>query len=256
MLNEDLTFDKTQLTEKLPEMLGDAFYNDPQTKQQPTKAFDNINDLPSLFKMAITAQRGTDRLKSEYDKKYEGHVKIPNEQSTPEEVAAYKKVADVPDRADGYELVIPQDADEADKAGFEAISKVIKEAAVGALIPRKVLSGLWTKVVAAISAQNKLIEDRGLEAMRNDEAALKTEKGEKYDSFLKTGDDALNKFTNGKAVADLLTVYGIRNHPAIRKLFGDEIAPLVLEAATVGGGGAPAGGDNWPINYDEVVRKE
>ena len=248
MINDDLTFDREELNSALPEILGDDFYNDPATKQQPTKMFDNINDLGGLFKMAATAQRKATQDEAKYAEKYKGMVRVPDENTRSEDVAAFRTATGVPDSKDGYELSVP-DGD--DKAGFEAIAGVIRPAAHEAGVPGKALSGIWSKVVAVIQAQNKTLEDKGLELIQTDEKTLKDKYKEKYPEFMKAGADALAKFTGGKAVLDLLTNYGIQNHPAIRELLGTEIAPLVLEGVTVGGAGGPQGGegDGWPLTY-------
>jgi len=236
-----------EFKEQLPVLLENDYYNDPETKQEPTKMFDNIKDFKSLTKMAATAQRKATQNEAKYAEKYKGMVKVPDDKATKEEIAAYRKAVGVPDKPETYELQIPDDDD---KAGFEVIAGVVRTAAHEGGVPNKVLSGIWGKVVTALQAQNKALEDKGLELMQADEKTLKDKYKEKYPAFIKTGDETLSKFKVGKAVSDLLTTYGILNHPAIRELLGTEIAPLVLEGHTVGGvnAGEPAG-DGWPLTY-------
>lgn len=232
---------------QLPDLLGDDYYNDPETKQEPTKMFDNIKDLKSLTKMAATAQRKATQNEAKYAEKYKGMVKIPDDKATPEDIAAYRKAIDAANKPEEYELPCP-DGD--DKTGFETIAGVVRTAAHEIGLPKKALSGIWGKVVAALQVQNKTLEDKGLELMQADEKILKDKHKENYPAFMKAGDDVAAKFKNGKAFMELLTIYGIQNHPAIRELLATEIAPLVLEGHTVGGVNiVEPTGDGWPLTY-------
>ncbi len=221
---------------QLPTLLGDDFYNDPATKQEPTKMFDNIKDIGSLAKMAATAQRKATQNEAKYAEKYKGMVRIPDEKASPEDVAAYRKAVGVPDKPEGYELAIPEE----DKEGFTAIANEVRKAALEVGLPAKALSGVWTKVVAGLAAQTKAIEDKGLALMAAEEQALKDKYQGKYGEFVKAGDDALSKFKAGADVVKILDTFGLRNQPAIREFLA-EIAPLVLEKGTIGGTGATGG---------------
>jgi len=233
--------------EQLELVLGDDYYNDPGTNQQPTKLFDNVDDEETLIKNYVNAQRKISKGEAAFAEKTKGMVKLPDEKATKEEIAAYHKAIGVPESAEKYDLAIP-DGD--DKAGFEVIAKEVKQAAYEAGAPAGVISKVWAKVAEALTKQNQLVEQKGLELMKADEEALKAEWKDKYEENIKKTDDALAKFgEGGKAVKDLLETYGIGNHPAVRKFLA-AVAPLVLEGKVILGQGGPGQtGDGWPINY-------
>jgi hypothetical protein len=216
-----------EFREALPEILGDDYYNDPKTKQEPTKIFDQVKDLKTLTKNYINGQRA-------YSKKMEGTVKVPTETSSPEEIKAFRTALGVPDSEKGYELPIPDD--ELDKEGFNVIAGEVRKAALEAGMPSKMVRSVWGKVVAAVKAQNMELEKKGLALIQKDEDDLRAELKEKYEPFIKDTDTVLAKIKTGPEVSKLLDTFGIRNHPAIRKMLA-EIAPLVLEGHTVGGTG-------------------
>ena len=247
MIDENGAF-TDEFRSALPEMLGDDYFNDPETKQQPTKMFENVKDMKSLVKFAATAQRKVSAGDKRFEEQLEGMVKLPGKNATPEETAAFNKLTGAPDSKDGYELTIPENDD---KTTYEAIAGVVRAAAHEAGISAKKLPGVWNKVVEALVAQNKAIEEKGLALIKADEDALKEKyPGDKHDALIKTGDKALGTFKAGKAVTELLTNYGIINHPAIREFLANEVAPLVLEGVTAGGDSvAGADGEKWPVKY-------
>jgi len=232
--------------ENLESVLGDDYYNDPETKQQPTKLFDNVKDEGTLIKNYVNAQRTISKGETAFAEKTKGMVKIPDDKATKEDIAAYHKAIGVPESAEKYELAIP-DGDA--KAGYEVIAKEVKQAAFEAGVPAGAISKVWAKVTATMLKNDQAMEQKGIELMKADETTLKEEWKEKYDANVKASDDALTKFKEGQAVKDLLKTYGIENHPAMRKLLL-AVAPLVLEGKTiVGQGGGGDGGDGWPISY-------
>jgi len=250
MIDETGTFTE-EFTEKLPEMLGDEIYNDPDTRQQKTKVFDNIKDLRTLTLNHLRAERKISSHGEELKKATEGLTKIPGEGSSPEEVTAYRKAIGVPETKDGYELSIPKV--ETDKAGYEAIAKEVREAAHTAGIPASKLSAVWNTVINGLIKQTTELEQKGIDLMEKDTAALKEKHKEKYDSFMKDGEDALAKFENGPEVAKLLDSFGIKGHPIVRE-FLYEVAPLVLEGGTHLGGGQEEKGKEeggMPVYDDE-----
>jgi len=228
--------------DKLPEYLGDDYYNDPDTKQQPTKVFENIKDLPTAVKKIVNQER----VISKHGQELEGRIKIPDDKASEDDIKAYRKAIGVPDSADKYELSIP-DGDDAQ--GYEKIGAAVKEAALEAGVPAKSLSTVWDKVVTGLQAQMKDIDDKGIAIMEQEEKALKDKYKEKYDAFLKTGDDALSKFDSGQEAKKVLETFGLDKNPAIRELLY-EIAPLVTEGKThLGSGGGADGEEGWPSDY-------
>lgn len=236
------------------EHLGDEFYNDPDTKQQPTKMFDNVPDMTTFVKNYASAQRTISKGEADFAEKTKGMVRIPVDGDGEDVIKAYRKATGVPDSADGYKMDIP-DGD--DKESFTGIAETIKAAALEAGAPAGLVSGIWGKVVETMQGQFKAIEDKGRALMKTEEDAMRSEHKEKYDTYIKGTDAALLKFKAGAEVKALFDTYGIGNTSAIRKLLA-EIAPLVNEGKTVFGESTSGkqGGDDWPIDYDETLRPE
>ena len=258
-VNEDGTLTE-DFREALPERLGDAYYNDPETKQQPTKELDNVESVFDMAKMVVNGSRKISKHGDELKKATEGMIKIPGEGATEEEIAAYRKAQGVPDSADGYELTVPEN----DKEGFEAIAKEVKAAAHEAGIAPSKLSAVWEKVVNNLTAQNQELERKGMELLAADVQALKDDKKEKYDSFIADtnkvaahfdvkGDPAAGTKDNpvGSNFMKLVDTMGIKDTPAVREFLG-AIAPLVLEGKTTIGAGAetPGGGEGGVFTYE------
>lgn len=223
--------------------LGDDFYNDPETKQQPTKMFDNLKTDKDLLKMTATAQRKAtqnektyaEKYQKEYAEKTKGMIKMPGADAKPEEIAAYRKAIGVPDTAEGYQLPIPESAVEEDKALFGEIAKLTAQEAHKLGVPKGAAESLFKNAITAINTHFAAITNNGLTAIQADENKLKEQHKEKYDEFVKQTDAVLAKTKSGK---DLELV--IKAHPLLRNLVA-EFAPLVLEGKTIGGDGGKLG---------------
>lgn len=215
--------------EVLKEHLGDDFYNDPETKQQPTKMFEHVNDPATLLKNYVSAQRTISKGEADFAERTKGMVTIPGDDTSEDDIKAYRKAIGVPDSADGYEMAIP-DGD--DKESFTGIAAAVKEAALAAGASVNLVSTIWGKVVETMQAQFKAIEDKGQALMKTEQDAMKAEHKEKYDTFIKDTDEVMTRVKAGKDLKALLDTYGIGNSPAIRN-FMAEIVPLVNEGETV-----------------------
>lgn len=213
------------------EHLGDGFFNDPETKQQPTKMFDNVPDEVTLVKNYAQAQRTISKGDADFAERTKGMVTIPGDDASEDDIKAYRKATGVPDSVDGYAMDIP-DGD--DKESFTGVAAAVKAAALEAGAPAGVVSKIWGKVVETLQGQFKATEDRGQALIDSEIAGMKEQHKEKYDSFIKGTDEALAKFKGGAEVKTLLETLGISNSPAIRNLLA-EIAPLVNEGKTVFG---------------------
>jgi hypothetical protein len=197
-----------------------------------------VKTLPESYVKKFDGKPTSDVLKSHvelekaFGKKIEGMVKLPTEQSTPEEIAAFHKALGVPDKIEGYELAIP----EADKDAFESIAGIVKAAALESGVAPKSLSNVWGKVVEAMTAQNKALEEKGLAMMKADEESLKTEWGAKFEENNAVVDKVYGKLNTGNDLKGILETFGLSNHPAVKKAFL-ELAPLVVEGKTIIGSG-------------------
>jgi hypothetical protein len=242
------------LQDQLPEALGDEFYNDPETKQQPTKVFENVKDDKTLLKNYLNAQRTISKGEAAFAEKTKGMVKVPDDKSTPEEVAAYRKTMDIPDKPEDYQLPLPEGiTDKGEKFKFETLAAVVSNAASKGNIPRKAALAAWKDVVAVQQKMDADLLAKEVAMIQADEKALKDKYKENYPAFIKDGDDVLAKLKTGGAIKELLMNYGILNHSSSREFLA-EIAPLAIEGRSIGGpGGAeePKKEGIFTYKYDE-----
>jgi len=251
--------------ESLPERLGDDYYNDPETKQKPTKEFDNIHNVFDMAKMVVTGSRKISAHGEQLKRATEGYVKVPGEGATPEEEVAYREARGVPKDKDGYELTIP----EKDKEGYEVIADKCKDAALKAGISPSNLATVWDEVVPALAAQVEAQIKAGQDLIAADVQALKDAKKEGYDSFISDTNKVASHFDVkadeqagikgnpvGTEFMKLMKTFGIADTPVVRNFLGS-ITPLVLEGSShVGGQPGGAGGEGWFTNYDETGQVE
>lgn len=244
---------------KMPEILGDDWYNDPQTKQQPTKALDNIKDVSGLLKAVVNGTRKISSHSEEIKKATEGLVKIPGENATKEEIAAYRKATGMPDKPEDYKFNIPKTDNELDKKSFELVAEAIKPAAFEEGVPPSKLNKIFEKVVNVLAQQNEEITRKGRELLEADIKSLKDKYKDKYDSFVKSGDDGLSKFDYkdnpiGTNFKNLMENYGILDAPAVRE-FLHETSKLVLsDDSHLVNNPTVSSEDSWPVDYKQSMK--
>jgi hypothetical protein len=217
--------------ETVQEHLGDDYFNDPETKQQPTKMFENVNDQATLVKNYASAQRTISKGDADFAERTKGMVNIPGDDASEDDIKAYRKATGVPESVDGYAMDIP-DGD--DKESFTGVAAAVKTAALEAGVSADKVSKVWGAVVETLQGQFKGLEEKGQALIDSEIAGMKELHKEKYETFIKGTDEALAKFKGGAEVKTLLDNYGIGNSPAVRNLLA-EIAPLVNEGKTVFG---------------------
>ena len=110
MVGEDGSF-TDQFHSSLPGVLGEGFEN--------FDGFKKYKSLPDLLKGAAHASK-------KLGEKTEGMVKVPGENATPEEIAAYRKAMGVPDKPDAYEIKRPE-GKEYDVEGEKAFKALAHE---------------------------------------------------------------------------------------------------------------------------------
>lgn len=254
------------IREQLPERLGDVYFNDPETKQQPTKELDNVSNIFDMAKMVVTGSRKISAHGEELKNATAGMIKVPGEGATEDEIKAYRMAQGVPDSHEGYEMPVPKDVFDADKLVYEGLAKSTAVAAHEAGIPPSKIIPVFEKVINAVATQNKALEKQGTELLAADVQALKDSKKEKYDSFIADtnkvsahfdikADAALGTKDNliGSNFMKLMDSMGIKDTPTVREFLG-AIGPLVLEGSTAIGRGAESKGGSeggFDYEYDE-----
>jgi len=246
----------SEFKQSLPETLGDSYWKDPETKQEPTKAFDDINDYTSLAKSFLETKRMVGKKDAEYAEKMKGLTKIPGEGATVDEIAAYRRAIGVPEAPEGYELAISKDLPEDDRKGFEAVANAIKPIAHEVGIPPSKLATVWNKVTEVLSAQNAELTKKAQELMDADIASLKEAKKEKYDEFMKSGDETIVKMGEvGQNFKKLMDAYGILDTPAVREVLFEISKHYIPSGSHLSGGKDTVDkNDGFTYAYDEHGR--
>ena len=261
-IGEDGTF-TDDFRAELPERLGDAYYNDPDTKLQPTKELDNVKNIFDMAKMVVTGSRKISQHGETLKKATEGMIKIPGEGATPEEIVAYRQAQGVPETPDGYELVNDQLEPE-DKPFAEIVQNSCHKNG----IPKSKAQAVFNDVKETLNQMKEADVKKGMDLLNADVQALKDVKKEKYDSFIEDtnkvarhfdvkADSQLGTKANpiGTNFMDFMEHMGVRDVPVVREFLG-AIAPLLLEGSThLGAGGQPnAPTGVFAYEYDEQGR--
>lgn len=236
-----------EFKESLPDILGEDYYSDPE-KTKPTKAFDDINDYNMLAKSYLSTKRMVGKKDAEHAEVIKHMVKVPGENATDDEVKNFRSAMGVPESPDGYDLPLPENISDLDKQGFQAVAEAIKPIVHAEGISPSKLTKVWSKVVEVLTAQNAEIDRKGVELLEADTKALQEKYKERYDPFIKAGNDSIAKFNTkdnpvGENFKSLLDTFGILNAPATRE-FLFALSKLVLP----GGSNLSMG-----VNGDEAV---
>jgi hypothetical protein len=132
-------------------------------------------------------------------------VKLPGKDATPEQWAEFYKSIGAPDKADAYELPVP----EGDDGSFAKIAaEWFKDAG---LLPQqaKALADKWNEFSAAQQQAMQQAEQQRIQQMdaknRAEQEALKTEWGQQHDANLELARRAARQFFPRDNVADVVT---------------------------------------------------
>jgi len=255
-IGEDGTF-TDDFRAELPDRLGDAYYNDPDTKLQPTKELDNVKNVFDMAKMVVTGSRKISQHGETLKKATEGMIKIPGEGATPEEIVAYRQAQGVPETPDGYELVNDQLEPE-DKPFAEIVQNSCHKNG----IPKSKAQAVFNDVKETLNQMKEADVKKGMDLLNADVQALKDAKKEKYDSFIADtnkvaahfdvkGESGAQDNPIGSNFMKLMDTMGIKDTPVVREFLG-AIAPLVLEKGSHLGGpaGAPKEDGGFTYQYD------
>ncbi len=144
-----------------------------------------INDVNHLTQTFIKEREG--RVKLEGDLK--GTIKVPGDKSTPEEISAYRKAMNVPDKPEGYEF--PKIGDTENSPEMVAWAQKTFHFAGLTKEQGSHIQKEWTSFVSGmVEAENKMAEEEKVENEKKFRAEFKTE--EEY----KAGRELTKRFWN------------------------------------------------------------
>jgi len=251
-----------EFKEQLPDALGDDYYNDGTERQQPTKYFDNVDSFTTLAKRAVNADRTISSHGEALKNATKGYIKIPGEDASVEEMAAYRKAQGVPETAEGYEVPIPEDVPEEDKPVYDNLAKMVAISAHKAGIPPSKINPVFEDVIKTVVARRNAEIKEGQDLLDADIQSLKDTKKEGYDSFISDTNKVAAHFDikadavvgikenlKGSDFMAFLKGMGVNNVPVVREFLG-AIAPLVLEGKTSIGGPAPGAKSDGGFSYE------
>jgi len=207
LLNEQLEFTEDFRTQ-LPDLLGDAYYKDPETKSEPIKVFDDVKDMKTLLKMTVDSKRaaskGREAFDAELSEKLKGMVKIPGEGAGEDEIKAYRAAVGAPETQDGYKevLAMPENIPDFDKPYYGNLADVVAEAANEHHIPTATAKAIWDKINAQMIERNERIEQAGLKVMDEDIKSQETELGAQYPQYVEDVNRAIAKIGTEKLMAE------------------------------------------------------
>lgn len=109
-------------------------------------------------------------------------IRVPDENSPPEEVAKYRKALGVPDAPDGYKITLPENIalNDIDKAMIEAVKPIALESG----IPAPALNNLVSKFMELSNNLSAQVAAQSAEQAKVHETQLRQEWGAEFDANL------------------------------------------------------------------------
>ncbi len=177
----------------------------------------------------------------EWKAKADKAVVEPGEGATPEEVAAYRKAAGIPDTPDGYEL---------DAKAVPATAEFLK--AQKELYHRIGLDGtkakaLWEATAKQLTDGADMLRAANRQELEATKTALQQEYGEKYMVKVQSAQQALKRFATPEFI-DYLDKTGLGNNAELIKAFA-------RVAESIGGDSLLKGTDDRKFEMPEAQRR-
>lgn len=168
----------------VPQLIGEGFtFVDGWADKLEGEKFDKTRAMLSQFKSLPDLANSFHELRSSFSKKTEGLVKLPGQDASPEDVAAFRKALGVPDSPDGYEIPTPQGLPD----GFEfdpASLAPLKEKAHALGIAPAALAELVAFQVQSEAAEVSRLTQEAIEKGKAAQEQLRKEWGQNYDRNL------------------------------------------------------------------------
>ncbi len=160
------------------------------------KSLQSINSVEDLVKSYVNAQ-------SVIGKKVED--------MTPEQLAAYSAKLGRPETPDGYQLELPENADENLVGWFKNTAHELG-------LPAEQTGKLFSAYNNMVAEQTKALEIQQQSRMIDELKTLKQEFGPEFDKRTEFANRALEEF-GGKELIDVINQSGLGNNPALVKAF-------------------------------------
>ncbi len=143
----------------------------------------------------------------EMEKMSSGRVKMPTPESSAEEIRQFYSKSGCPENPDGYELVVPEDAEVfRDEATEKALAGVAHEYGVSKQAFEKIVGAYYEKMATDLRV-----------GMEQGTATLKEEFGDKYDENIKIAQRLCGECS--EEFQNLMTTTGLGNNPIMIKEF-------------------------------------
>lgn len=202
-----------------------------------------MKTIPEAWSSKFKDKPITEVLKShiELEKSMGNRVEIPNEKSTEEQ---WKKFTDrTRGKLEDYDITRPEGVKEEDYN--VPMAETLRKAALDSGMPTRMFKALKDTYIKESVALLKALDEKGAATMKADEDKLKTEWKGSYDANMGLSDKGMNKL----GLKEILTIYGLQLHPAIRKAM--KIVGELTSEETTTAGNTTAKKDDWPIDYSK-----
>lgn len=148
-----------------------AQFSDPYKNHEAFTSMNKADDLAVAYLDTMAKVK-------DYEGKITNSIPKPKENATDEEMAAYYKAIGRPDKADEYEIKVPEGLPQG-----EEMAKWFKEAAHKYGLPKKQAEQLASDYLEKIGVDIKNIDDRITQNREKAESTLKSEWGGDYDKM-------------------------------------------------------------------------
>lgn len=169
---------------ELPQLIGPDFtFTEGWADKLAGDKFDKTRAMASQFKSLDALLDSFHELRASFSKKTEGLVKVPGQDASPDDLAAFRRALGVPDSPDGYEIQTPANLPE----GFEfdpASLAPLKAKAHELGIPSPALAELVAFQAQSEAAEVARLTQEALDRAKAGEEQLRKEWGNNWEKNL------------------------------------------------------------------------
>ncbi len=167
----------------------------------------------------------------------EGYIKLPGEDASDEDRAAFAKAMGVPDSAEGYDITLPEEFTEGRDDYVGSIRDIAHAVGLSPAQAQKLAEYDYNaKVEAGVAAEENRKTFLQQQA-KDTKAALEKEHGDKTAEVVRVANRSLHHF-GGKELVNVLAEAGVLNEIAVLNAFHKAGLSLVEDSSPDGGTGA------------------
>lgn len=173
--------------------------------------------------------------------KADGAIKVPGDDATEEQKAEFRKALGVPEKPEGYELEVPDTADQGLVTWYRDTAHHLGLSAAQATSLFQSYNGMVAQKIQAAQEARET-------ALAADMEAIKTEWGDNYEANAEVVRRAQEKFGNSDVFKQFLTQHNAENNPVLVRFFF-EVGKAMLDDKAAGGSMPPRTERKPGMNY-------